>query len=135
MWSFGCILAELYIGYPIFPGENELEQMSLIQEVLGSPENELLDRGCRKHIFFEEDYAPKLTLNSKGLKRQPGGKPLQYVLRCQDNTFIEFLQKCFDWNPDTRLTPEEALRHDWILEGLPPKVLYYHQKVHGIPMT
>jgi dual specificity tyrosine-phosphorylation-regulated kinase 2/3/4 len=23
MWSFGCILAELYAGYPLFPGENE----------------------------------------------------------------------------------------------------------------
>ena len=23
IWSFGCILAELYLGYPIFPGENE----------------------------------------------------------------------------------------------------------------
>ena len=26
MWSFGCILAELYTGYPLFPGENEGEQ-------------------------------------------------------------------------------------------------------------
>lgn len=26
MWSFGCILAELYNGYPLFPGENEMEQ-------------------------------------------------------------------------------------------------------------
>jgi len=24
MWSFGCILAELFTGYPIFPGENEV---------------------------------------------------------------------------------------------------------------
>ena len=24
MWSLGCILAELYTGYPIFPGENEV---------------------------------------------------------------------------------------------------------------
>jgi len=23
MWSLGCIMAELYIGYPIFPGESE----------------------------------------------------------------------------------------------------------------
>jgi dual specificity tyrosine-phosphorylation-regulated kinase 2/3/4 len=23
MWSFGCILAELYTGYPLFPGESE----------------------------------------------------------------------------------------------------------------
>ena len=25
MWSFGCILMELYTGYPLFPGENEAE--------------------------------------------------------------------------------------------------------------
>ena len=28
MWSLGCILAELYTGFPIFPGENEQEQLS-----------------------------------------------------------------------------------------------------------
>ena len=27
MWSFACILAELYTGVPIFPGENELDQL------------------------------------------------------------------------------------------------------------
>ena len=26
MWSFGCIVIELYTGYPIFPGESEKEQ-------------------------------------------------------------------------------------------------------------
>jgi len=25
IWSFGCIIAELFIGYPIFPGEDENE--------------------------------------------------------------------------------------------------------------
>ena len=30
MWSLGCILAELLTGYPIFPGENEQEQLSCI---------------------------------------------------------------------------------------------------------
>ena len=28
MWSLGCILAELFTGYPIFPGENEQEQLA-----------------------------------------------------------------------------------------------------------
>jgi dual specificity tyrosine-phosphorylation-regulated kinase 2/3/4 len=37
MWSFGCILVELFTGYPIFPGENEQEQLSLIMEVRGLP--------------------------------------------------------------------------------------------------
>jgi serine/threonine protein kinase len=25
MWSFGCIIAELFTGSPLFPGENELD--------------------------------------------------------------------------------------------------------------
>jgi dual specificity tyrosine-phosphorylation-regulated kinase 2/3/4 len=37
MWSFGCILTELFTGIPLFPVENEQEQLSLIMEVLGLP--------------------------------------------------------------------------------------------------
>ena len=37
IWSMGCILAELYTGYPLFPGENEVEQLSCIMEVCGPP--------------------------------------------------------------------------------------------------
>ena len=42
MWSLGCILAELYTGFPIFPGENEPEQMALIMEVNSYPPKEML---------------------------------------------------------------------------------------------
>jgi dual specificity tyrosine-phosphorylation-regulated kinase 2/3/4 len=52
MWSLGCILAELYTGFPIFPGENEQEQLSCIMEVLGVPEKEYVNRSSRKKLFF-----------------------------------------------------------------------------------
>ena len=42
MWSFGCILAELYSGYPLFPGENETEQLACMMEVLGTPPSSLV---------------------------------------------------------------------------------------------
>eukprot|EP00352_Strombidinopsis_acuminata_P005826 CAMPEP_0176366262 /NCGR_PEP_ID=MMETSP0126-20121128/21058_1 /TAXON_ID=141414 ORGANISM="Strombidinopsis acuminatum, Strain SPMC142" /NCGR_SAMPLE_ID=MMETSP0126 /ASSEMBLY_ACC=CAM_ASM_000229 /LENGTH=69 /DNA_ID=CAMNT_0017723615 /DNA_START=318 /DNA_END=527 /DNA_ORIENTATION=- len=29
------------------------------------------------------------------------------------------------------MTPLEALKHEWILEGLPEKVLMHHQKMFG----
>lgn len=29
------------------------------------------------------------------------------------------------------MTPLEALQHDWILEGLPEKVLVHHQRMFG----
>lgn len=34
MWSLGCIIAELYTGLPLFPGENERDQIACIMEVL-----------------------------------------------------------------------------------------------------
>ncbi len=52
MWSLGCILAELYTGFPIFPGENEQEQLSCIMEVLGIPDKEFVNRSSRRKLFF-----------------------------------------------------------------------------------
>lgn len=53
MWSFGCIMAELYIGYPIFPGDSEHDQMSRIMEMIGSPSKELMSVSERKMRFFK----------------------------------------------------------------------------------
>ena len=35
MWSLGCICAELFLGIPIFPGENEYDQLFKIMEIIG----------------------------------------------------------------------------------------------------
>jgi len=48
MWSLGCILIELYTGIPIFPGESESEQLSLLMEVIGLPDMELLEVSSRR---------------------------------------------------------------------------------------
>lgn len=52
MWSLGCIIAELYTGYPIFPGENEQEQLACIMEVLGAPDRSTVEKSTRKKNFF-----------------------------------------------------------------------------------
>ena len=67
MWSFGCILVELFtgkfyysnefvwtlvLGYPIFPGENEQEQLSMIMEVIDLPPSHVLEQGTRRKLFF-----------------------------------------------------------------------------------
>ncbi len=52
MWSLGCILAELYTGVPIFPGENEEEQLACIMEVLGVPDKDIVNKSQRKKLFF-----------------------------------------------------------------------------------
>lgn len=42
MWSFGAIVAELYTGFPLFPGESEMEQLAYIMELYGVPPENVL---------------------------------------------------------------------------------------------
>ncbi len=69
MWSFGCIIAELYTGFPLFPGENEKEQLSMIMEVIGVPPEKLLKKAKRRKIFFDENGKPNSTVNSRKRKK------------------------------------------------------------------
>lgn len=47
------------MGYPIFPGEDESDQLSLIMEVFGIPATQVLTESQRKMKFFDEDNMPK----------------------------------------------------------------------------
>lgn len=51
---------------------------------------------------------------------------------CQSDTFVDFIKQCLEWNPEKRISPFDALMHDWIIEGLPPQVLVHHKKMLGI---
>lgn len=37
IWSFGCVIAEMFSGTPLLPGKTELEQIGLILELFGAP--------------------------------------------------------------------------------------------------
>lgn len=91
MWSFGCILYELYVGYPLFPGEDEKEHMALMMEIKGVPPRSVLARATRRKVFFDDDYQPILVPNSKGKVRMPQTKSLGNLLSCNDNDFVDFI--------------------------------------------
>jgi dual specificity tyrosine-phosphorylation-regulated kinase 2/3/4 len=114
MWSLGCILAELYTGYPIFPGENEQEQLACIMEVFGPPEKHLIEKSSRKKLFFDSMGKPRLTVSSKGRRRRPSSKELRQVLKCDDEAFLDFITKCLRWDPSRRLNPHQAMGHEFV---------------------
>ncbi|KAJ3368312.1 Dual specificity tyrosine-phosphorylation-regulated kinase [Kappamyces sp. JEL0680] len=115
MWSFGCVLVELFTGYPLFPGENEAEQLACIMEVKGLPPNSLLASGSRTRTFFDSNGCPRSLVNSKGKKRRPGTKTLASLTKCSDPHFLQFIDKCLSWDPRLRMKPHEALGHSFIL--------------------
>ena len=136
MWSFGCILAELLTGYPLFPGEDESDQLACMMEVLDMPSQKLLDSSKRARTFFSSKGHPRycsLTANPDGtssygggrsrrgkFRGSPGTKELSRALKgCDDPLFLDFLLRCFEWDPTVRLNPPQALRHAWLRRKLP----------------
>lgn len=136
MWSLGCILAELLTGFPLLPGEDEADQLACIMELLGLPPQRLLDQSKRAKNFISSKGIPRYctcsTLSdgtvvlSGGLSRRgkprgpPGSKDLKRALKgCDDPLFLDFIQRCLEWDPDTRMTPSAALRHAWLRRRLP----------------
>ncbi|QDS76007.1 hypothetical protein FKW77_004746 [Venturia effusa] len=114
MWSLGCILAELLTGYPIFPGENEQEQLACIMEIFGPPEKHLIEKSSRKKLFFDSLGKPRVTVSTKGRRRRPSSKTLQQALKCDDEAFLDFIARCLRWDPERRLKPDEAMQHEFV---------------------
>ncbi|KAG5357953.1 Dual specificity protein kinase YAK1 [Yarrowia sp. B02] len=54
MWSMGCIIAELFLGLPIFPGASEYNQLSRIVASLGDPPNWMVEMGKNSGKFMEK---------------------------------------------------------------------------------
>lgn len=121
----------LHAGYPLFPGEDESDQLALIIELLGMPSQKLLDASKRTKLFFTSQGYPRYcqtetqadgTVAIKGgrskrgkLRGPPMTKTWQQALKGSDDVyFIDFLRRCLQWDPDARMTPREALKHDWM---------------------
>lgn len=136
IWSFGCILAELYTGYPLFPGEDEGDQLACIIEILGIPEQRILDNSKRARNFISSQGYPRYCAVSVGTDGQvqiaggrsrrgkyrgpPLSKDLTKALKdCDDSQFVDFIRRCLILDPMERMTPAEALRHSWLRRRTP----------------
>ena len=101
LFAIGCIMAELYSKNPLFPGDNELDQVSKLVDVLGSPKHtwEFGMKLAQKRGFCVERER-KYSLDS----RVPSATP---------KTAISLMKELLQWNPALRPTCAEALQSDF----------------------
>lgn len=53
IWGAGCVMFEITSLFPLFPGNDELDQIHKIHNVLGTPRREILERFQRYATHME----------------------------------------------------------------------------------
>lgn len=61
MWSFGCIIYELFIGHPLFPGINNADQIERINTLFGIPEF-MIQNGTKSYKYYgQNENRPEMS--------------------------------------------------------------------------
>lgn len=115
IWSFGCILAELYTGEPLFPGNSEQEQLEFIMELCGIFPHSMIDKSRKKSYYFDYDYSPFLIEDPReGILRIPENRTFEEAIPSQDRYFIDFVRNCLVLDPEARPGAKKMTQHPWI---------------------
>jgi len=102
-WSAGCVLAELLLGQPIFPGDSGVDQLVEIIKVLGTPTREQI-REMNQH--YTEFKFPQIKAH-----------PWSRVFRTRTpNDAISLTSALLEYTPSKRLTPLQACAHSFFDE-------------------
>ncbi|XP_054476738.1 dual specificity tyrosine-phosphorylation-regulated kinase 4-like [Anoplopoma fimbria] len=78
-------------------------------KVLGVPPMKLLVEAPKRDIFFYSDGTP-LRIKEIACHRST----LVQHLNTKKTCFLRFIERCLEYDPTKRITPEEALKHPWI---------------------
>ncbi len=104
VWSTACVIAEIVLGQPIFPGDSAVDQIVEIIKILGTPnKNQILAMN------------PEYTEH-----RFPVIKPVSwskvFMNKEVDNNFIDFIDKLLVYDPNLRPKPLKILLHPFFDE-------------------
>ncbi|CAN0431425.1 unnamed protein product [Lampetra fluviatilis] len=110
MWALGCTVAELATGRELFRSNSHEDHLPRCIEILGMPPRYMVNGAPDRTQFF--DHRGKMFCPGK--KRVPGSFPLHRVLKSNDPEFVEFISSCLRWDPNCRMTPAQALAHNWL---------------------
>lgn len=107
LWAVGCIMGELTDGQPLFAGESEVDQLFVIQKVLGQLSREHMEMFLRNPRFLGIQY-PDVS--------RPETLEKRYVHKMK-HPQMQLLKAVLQMEPRKRLPAREALRAPWF-EGI-----------------
>eukprot|EP00744_Colponema_vietnamica_P004184 GILI01006284.1.p1 GENE.GILI01006284.1~~GILI01006284.1.p1 ORF type:complete len:797 (+),score=182.23 GILI01006284.1:184-2574(+) len=104
IWSAGCIFAEMLTGKPLFSGSGNLDQITKILQVLGSP----------SHSDLDAITNPLARSYVESLEKTPKAS-FSTVVPTASADAVDLLTKMLQFDPRQRPTAEECLNHPFLL--------------------
>lgn len=103
VWSTGCVMAELMLGQPLFPGESGVDQLVEIIKVLGTPtKGEIM---AMNPNYTEFKFPPIKCMSWNRVFRQR-----------TTNDAVDLVSKMLQYSPTTRISPMQGLAHPYFDE-------------------
>ena len=101
IWGLGCVFFELLTLTPLFPGDDEIDEVNKINYILGSPSDELFKKFVKNSSHRNEfNFEPQ-----KGVGIQ---KSLNHV----SPTVVDLINKMLIYDPEKRPTAKQCLNHE-----------------------
>jgi mitogen-activated protein kinase 15 len=119
IWGVGCILGELIVGKPIFPGQSS-NQLDRIIEFTGRPTHEDI-------TDIQSVYANQIleTIETPTARSQES-----MLLLNADSDTMDLLRKLLTFSPVRRITATQALAHPYVAQfHVPEEEIEYHKKI------
>uniref|UniRef100_A0A8C3I338 MOK protein kinase n=1 Tax=Chrysemys picta bellii TaxID=8478 RepID=A0A8C3I338_CHRPI len=103
MWSSGCVFYEITSFHPLFPGSNELDQISKIHDILGTPAKKTLNKFKQSRAMsFDFPFKKGTGLSPHVPNISPKSLSLMYAM--------------IEYDPDQRIGAHQALQHPYFRE-------------------
>ncbi|CAN1161677.1 Shaggy-related protein kinase alpha [Linum perenne] len=133
IWSAGCVIAELLLGQPLFPGESGVDQLVEIIKVLGTPTREEIK--CMNPNYTEYKFPQ--------IKAHPWHKVFHKRMPPEA---VDLVSRLLQYSPNLRCTALDAMTHPFFDElrdpntrlpngrFLPPLFNFKAHEMKGVPM-
>ncbi|XP_074662572.1 cyclin-dependent kinase 7-like [Tubulanus polymorphus] len=117
IWAVGCIMAELLLRVPIFPGETDIDQLSKIFEVVGTPTEE--NWPDLKSLPDYIDFKPVPSI------------PFSSIFTAAGDDVLEMLETLLQLDPLKRCTATTGLKKPYFSNKPAPTPCHLLPRING----
>lgn len=120
MWCLGCLLVYLTTGKQLFEASDDANVLNEIIGLIGLPNDRVKKKipAAKRQEFFDKSTGG-IKKNLLGPSSTPKKEPsvnLKMFLNTDDQQLVDFLTKIFTWDPDDRITVDQAARLPYIAD-------------------